>query len=61
MSNTQHAPIRPTWWNRNKGFILGTVAVSSFAVAVISKKEHKKKNRFLADRGLLNEYYNSDN
>jgi len=49
--------IQPTWWNRNKGFILGTIATTALAVVVVQRVALSRHDQFLAGKGLLQEYY----
>lgn len=53
-------PIQPTWWNRNKGKVLGTLAVTSVALVVVQRIALHRHDQFLLGKGLLEEYYYSD-
>jgi hypothetical protein len=57
---TQHPPIKPTWWNRNKGYILGSIAVTTVALVVMQRAGLKSHNQFLVAKGLDKEYYNPE-
>ena len=50
-------PIRDTWWNRNKGVILGTLVVVATTVAVAEQFTIRDHNKYLKDKGLLDDYY----
>lgn len=50
-------PIRPTYWNRNKGIILGVIAATSIGVVVAQRVALAKHDKFLVEKGLVADYY----
>lgn len=46
-----------TWWNRNKGRILGTALAITSTYAVLMHRNKKQFDTFLARKDLLTEYY----
>lgn len=50
-------PIRDTWWNRNKGVILGTLVVVATTVAVAEQFAIRDRDKYMKGKGLLDDYY----
>lgn len=54
---TNETPIRPTFWNRHKGVILGSLATVAIATVVVQRVDIGRKNQYLLDKGLVQDYY----
>lgn len=50
-------PIRPTYWNRNKGVILGTLAAVATATVVVQRVALARHDKYLVEKGLAEDYY----
>lgn len=53
-------PIEPTLWNRKKGLILGSLAAVAIATVVVQRVGLRQHNRYLEEKGLLDDFYHSE-
>lgn len=54
-------PIRPTYWNRHKGVILGSLAAVAVATVVVQRVALGRRDKYLIEQGLVEDYYKSRN
>jgi hypothetical protein len=59
MNDPMYPYPRPSWWDRHKGQVLGTVAAVAITVVVVQRVGLNQHNRFLDKKGLLEEFYDN--
>lgn len=58
-NDPNHVPSpQPNWWDRNKGKVLGTVAIAASVIAASQIYARHNDHKWMKEQGLYGDYMN---